>query len=104
MALSPPLSRGRQSWVFNRMPRSIHRRRWTKLLHLGVGRQHAGAVDIFEVAHGALAVLQRDLADIGAHGGLLVAGTVFERPERAIDLEAAERRDQLSVSVELALA
>src|ERR1051325_372202 len=71
------------------------RLRGPELLHLGVGRQHGRAVDILDVAHGALAVLQRDLADIGTHGGLVVAGAIGERPERAVDLEARASRHHL---------
>src|SRR5262249_58063389 len=66
-----------------------------QLLHLGVRREHAGAVDVLEIGHRALAALERDLADEGAHRRLVVAGAILERPERALDLEAAERRDQL---------
>src|SRR5262245_51961919 len=50
--------------------RSLRR---AQLLHLGVGRQHGGAVDILEIDHHRLAVLERELADIGAHGRLVVA-------------------------------
>ena len=39
--------------------------------------------------------LTRDLAHIGAHRRLMIDGAVFERPERALELEPAERRDQL---------
>src|SRR5262245_33166146 len=74
---------------------SIHRRRRSQLLHLLVGRQHAPPVDIFEVGHRPLAVLQRDLADIGAHRRLMVVGAEFERPQRTFDLEPAERDNEL---------
>src|SRR6516165_11942870 len=78
----------------SRQARSIHRFGRAQLLHF-VGRgEHAGAVDIFEIRHRAFAVLERDLADIGAHRRLLVAGAEFERPERIFQLEAAERGDQ----------
>src|SRR4029078_3199388 len=75
--------------------RSIHRRRRAQLLDLFVWGHHARSVDIFEVRHRALAILQGNLTDIGADGRLMVARAEFERPERALDLEPAERRDQL---------
>src|SRR5262245_42437034 len=74
---------------------SIHRSRRTQLLHLFVGGQYARAVDIFEVGHRPLAVLERDLADIGAQRRLVVVGAELERPERAFDPEAAEGGDEL---------
>src|ERR1700759_5326269 len=64
--------------------------RRTQLLYLGVRRQHRGAVDIFEVDHHRLAVLERELADIGAHGRLVVAAAIDERAEGALHLEAVE--------------
>src|SRR5262245_35342778 len=66
-----------------------------QLLDLLVGRQHRGAVDILEVRHGAAAVLQRDLADECAHGGLVVAGAVDERGHGAVDLEISEGGGEL---------
>src|SRR5271165_2399258 len=57
----------------------------TQLLHLGIRRQHRGAVDILEVDHNRLAILERELADIGAHGRLVVAAAKDERAERTID-------------------
>src|SRR5512144_443570 len=65
-----------------------------ELLHLGVARQHGCAVDIFEVGHGALAAFEDDLADIGPHRRLMIAGSIDKRPERTINLEAFERLDQ----------
>src|SRR5205085_5806845 len=53
------------------------------------------AVDILEVDHDRLAVLDRDLADVGTHRGLMIDGAIGEWTEWAVDLEAAERRDQL---------
>src|SRR5215211_8824252 len=52
-----------------------------QLLGFLLGGEHRGAVDIFEVRHGALAILQRDLAHIGPHRRLMVAGAVAERSE-----------------------
>src|SRR4029079_4223255 len=66
-----------------------------ELLHLGVARKHGCAVDIFEVGHGALAGFENDLADIGTHRCLMITGTIDERTERTIDLEALKRLDQL---------
>src|ERR1700731_3705664 len=62
-----------------------------QLLDLGVGRQHRAAVDVFEVDHDRLAVLERGLAHVGSHGGLMVARAETERPEGAVDLEPGER-------------
>src|SRR5271170_7992989 len=56
--------------------------RRAQLLCFRVGRQHRSAVDIFEVDHHRFAVLQRKLADEGAHGRLVVAAAVNERAER----------------------
>src|SRR4029078_8980273 len=66
-----------------------------KLFHLVVAWQNRCAVDIFEVGHGTLAAFKDDLADIGPHRGLMIAGAIDERPERTVDLQALERLDQL---------
>jgi hypothetical protein len=58
---------------------------WPQLLDLGIVRKHRSTVNIFEVGHCPLAVLQYDLADIGAHRTLVIAGAIDERPERAVD-------------------
>src|SRR5438105_1209064 len=80
--------------AFGAIRRSLCRR--TKLLHLIVGRHHARAVDILEIRHGALAVLERDLADVGADRRLMILGSIGERAQRTtLDLEAAESSDQL---------
>src|SRR5690242_4796816 len=62
--------------------RSIRRR--PQLLHLGIGREHGGAIHILEVGHGPGALFERDGADEGAHGGLMIARPVDERAERAV--------------------
>src|SRR4029079_2119423 len=67
----------------------------SELFHLVVARKHRCAVDIFEVGHGALAACENDLADIGTHRRLMIAGAIDERTERTIDFEALERLDQL---------
>src|SRR5262249_8851198 len=71
------------------------RGRWAQLPDFGIGGQNRAPVDIFEIDHDRLAVLQRKLADIGAHRGLVIDGPVEERAERAIDLEPTERRHEL---------
>src|ERR1700722_3548116 len=63
------------------------------LLCFRVGRQHRGAVDIFEIDHHRLAVFERELADEGTHGRLVVAAAVDERAERTVHLEAGESID-----------
>src|SRR5579863_8151278 len=45
-----------------------------ELRHLGVARHVVLAVVVVEIDHHALAVLERGLADIGAHGRLMVGG------------------------------
>src|SRR5215470_9264279 len=72
--------------------RSAPSLRGAQLLHVVVRRQHRGAIDIFEIHHDGLAVLLSELADIGSHGGLMVAAAEDERTEGAVDREAVERR------------
>src|SRR5260370_521433 len=76
----------RESACGDRSP-SIRR---AQLSHVLVRRQHRGAVDVLEIDHDGLAVLERELAHIGPHGGLMVAAAIHERTERAVDLEAVE--------------
>src|SRR5437762_856841 len=71
------------------------RGRRAQLPDLGVGGQHRAAVDVLEIHHHRLAVLDRSLADVGAHRGLVIDGPIGERAERAVDLQSAERRDEL---------
>src|SRR5450432_482460 len=58
--------------------------RRAQLLCFRVGRQHRGAVHILEVDHHRLAVLERELAHVGAHGRLMVAAARDERTERPV--------------------
>src|SRR5262249_10468611 len=48
------------------------RGRGAQLPDLRVGRQHRAAIDIFEIHHDRLAVLDGGLADIGAHRRLVI--------------------------------
>src|SRR2546423_7189146 len=64
-----------------------------QLPHFGVGRLHRGAVDVLDVDHRALALFDRDLADPGAHGALVIDCAISHRPGRRVDLQVAERRD-----------
>src|SRR5688500_14365542 len=63
--------------------------------HFAVRRQDRSAVDIAEIDHGALAALHRGLADPGAHGALVVDRAVLHRAGGRVELQAAERADQL---------
>ena len=67
----------------------------SQLFHLGIGGERAGAIDVFEIDHGAVAVLQSDFADESAQRRLMVAGAENKRPEGAVDLEAAESVNEL---------
>src|SRR5258708_32920512 len=71
---------------------------------LGIGREILGAVVVFPVDHHALAVLQRRLADEAAEGRLVVDLAELDRAERAAELEALHRRDQLLAVERLRLA
>src|SRR5476649_1461496 len=65
------------------------------LLDLFVARQRVLAVDEAPALHVALAVLQADLADIGAHGRLMIERSIGDRTERRAKLQARHRRHQL---------
>src|SRR3954463_757695 len=65
------------------------------LAHFGVGRQVLGAVEIRVVDHGADAVAVGGLADVRAHGRLVVDGAVGDLAERRQQLEAGEGGDEL---------
>src|SRR5438067_4922382 len=66
-----------------------------QLPHLGIGRLHGGAVDVLDFGHRALALLDSDLADPGAHGALVIDAAISDRPGRRVDLEVGERGDEL---------
>src|SRR6185437_16889194 len=59
-----------------------------------IGRHHRSAIDIFEVDHGALAVLERDLADEATHSRQMIDAAIDERAERAVDFQIFEGCDQ----------
>src|SRR5215218_5191436 len=65
------------------------------LLELGIRRQDVLAVDDAPVLHVALAVLDADAAEIGAHGRLMVDRPVLDHAEGRQHGDAACRRDQL---------
>src|SRR5471032_3037550 len=65
------------------------------LLDLVVARQGVLAVDEAPGLHVALAVLDADLADIGAHGRLMVERAIGDRAERRAELQAGHRGHQL---------
>src|SRR5437870_4252268 len=66
-----------------------------QLPHFGIAWLHRGAVDVLDVDHRALALFDRDLADPGAHGALVIDRAISHRPGRRVDPEVGERRDQL---------
>ena len=67
----------------------------SKLFHLGIGGERAGAIDVLEIDHGAVAVLQSDFADESAERRLMVAGAENKWPEGPVHLEAAEGVNEL---------
>ena len=72
---------------------SIGRR--SQLFHLGIGGERAGAIDVLEIDHSAVAVLQSDFADESAQRRLMVAGAENKWPEGPVHLEAAEGVNEL---------
>src|ERR1700737_1339114 len=86
---------GSQSARPNRRTGSIHRCGRTQLPDLVIARLNRCTINIFEILHGAFAALERDLTDKTPRRGLLTDGAVFERSERAFQLEPTEGRDQL---------
>src|SRR5437763_8083913 len=66
-----------------------------QLPHFGIGRLHRGAIDVLDVGHRPLALVEGDLADPSAHGALVVDAPVSDRAGRRIDLEVGKRGDQL---------
>src|SRR6185436_410770 len=60
-----------------------------------VGRLHPGAVGVAPVHHRALAVSLRELADVGAHGRLVIERAPYDRPEGCLHFQALQRFDQL---------
>src|ERR687887_250112 len=67
--------------------------RGAQLPHFGITRLHRSAVDILEVDHRALALLDRRLADPRAHRALVVDGAEHDRTGGRIDLEPGECGD-----------
>src|SRR5258708_21639069 len=65
------------------------------LLDLVIRRQGVLAVDETPVLHVALAVLDGEAPDIGAHGRLMIERPVLDHAEWRQDLEPARRGDQL---------
>src|SRR3984893_13081451 len=99
-ATQHPEARTTRCWVSqsartNRRTGSIHRCGRTQLPDLVIARLNRCTINIFEILHGAFAALERDLTDISSRRGLLIDGAVFERSERAFQLEPTEGRDQL---------
>src|SRR5918911_4096301 len=66
-----------------------------QLPHFVVGRQHRCAIDVLDVDHRALALLDRGPAHPRAHGALVIAPAISDWPSRRIDLEIRECGDQL---------
>src|SRR6266550_8081809 len=60
-----------------------------------VGGKIACAVGVAPVDHHALAVLDCDPPDVGAHGRLVIERSVGDLAEGSIDVETFQRRDQL---------
>src|SRR3954464_6300415 len=83
-----------RAWSRNTSSDSLLLRR-PHLPHFGVGRLHRRAVDEVEVLHGALAVLDRRLADSSPHGAPVIDGAVGDRRDGRVELEARERSDHL---------
>src|SRR5437868_1207202 len=66
-----------------------------QLPHLGIGGLHGGTIDVFDLGHRALTLLDGDLADPRAHRALVVDGAVGHRARGRVDLEVGEGADQL---------
>src|SRR5690349_22417162 len=66
-----------------------------QLPYFGIRGQDRGAVDVLDVHHRALALLDRGLANPRAHRALVIARAVGDRTRRRIDLEVGERGNQL---------
>src|SRR3954453_199386 len=66
-----------------------------QLPHFGIGGLHRGAIDVLDVGHRPLALLDGDPAHPGAHGALVIDRAVGDRPRRRIDLQIGEGADQL---------
>src|ERR671931_2082442 len=66
-----------------------------QLPHFGVRGQDRGAVDVLDLDHRPLALLDRRLAHPCAHGALVIARAESDRPGRRVDLEVRERGDEL---------
>ena len=66
-------------------------------LDISIAGQIGLAVGIAPVHHRALVAAQVELADVGAHGRLLVDGAEFGRAEGRGEAQAAQRDDQLFV-------
>src|SRR5437667_12629616 len=66
-----------------------------QLLHLVVGRQIYRTVGVVPVEHHALAVLERGLADEGAHRRLVIDRAELDHAEGAVELEAGDRGEKL---------
>src|SRR5256885_4844160 len=62
---------------------------------LRVGRLHYRAVDVTEVLHRPLAILDRGLADPGAHRPLVIDPPIHDWARRRIDAQAGESGNQL---------
>src|SRR4051812_4365209 len=65
------------------------------LPHVGVGRLYRRAVDVAELLHGPGALLDRRLADPGAHRALMVDGAVHHRSCRRVHAQSRERGHHL---------
>src|SRR5581483_8414892 len=66
-----------------------------QLPYFRIRGQHGRAVDVLDLDHRALALLDRRLADPRAHGALVIARAVSDRARGRVDLEIRERGDQL---------
>src|SRR5918912_1379763 len=62
-----------------------------QLLYFRIRRQDGRAIDVLDVDHRALALLDRRLADPRPHGALVIARAKSNRPGRRVDLEVCER-------------
>ena len=67
----------------------------SQLFHLGIGGERAGAIDVLEIDHGAVPVLQGDFANESAERRLMVAGAESKWPEGPVHLKAAEGVNEL---------
>src|SRR5690606_41473321 len=67
----------------------------THLGNVGVARQELRAIGVVPVFHGTLAVLERQLSDIGTHGRLVILVPVGDLAERLLMLKAQPGRTKL---------